>query len=130
MSNKMNRIYVLISTLVLVSCSQSIDIQLEPEVNVYLSNDSEQRIRLTQNDIEYMILKEWLHENRSGWYVTSGRYPGGIYIKSGNYGIQVMNTHVVIYSVKKSEPKAIYIQDIEKDELSKIRNIGKETHNK
>ena len=126
----MNRILVLISALVLVSCSQSIDIQLEPEVNVFPSNDSEQRIRLTQKDIEYVILKEWLHENRSGWYVTSGRYPGGIYIKSGNHGIQVTNTHVVIYSIKNSEPMAIYIQDIEKGELSKIRNIGKETHNK
>lgn len=126
----MNKILILISALFLVSCSQSIDIQLEPEVNVFLSNDSEQRIRLTQKDIEYVILREWLHENRSDWYVTSGRYPGGIYIKSGNYGIQVTNTHVVIYLIKKSEPQAIYIQDIEKGELSRIRNIGKETRNK
>lgn len=113
------------SVLVLVSCSESLDIQLEPEVNVFLSNDSEQRIRLTPKDKEYAVLNEWLREHRSGWYSTSGRYPGGVYIKSGSYGIQITKSHVVLYSTSNPEPKAIYIQKVSKSELSEIRNIGK-----
>jgi hypothetical protein len=111
--------------MVLVSCSKALDIQLEPEVSVFFSNDTEKRIRLTQKDEEYVILNEWLQENRADWYITSGRYPGGVYVKSGNYGIQITKTHVVIYSTTSHEPKAIYIQGIEKGELSRIRNIGK-----
>ncbi len=121
----MDRIIILLLVVVLVSCSKSLDIHLEPEVNVFLSNDAEKRIRLTQKDEEYVILNEWLHENRSDWYVTSGRYPGGVYVKSGKYGIQITEIHVVIYSTVSHEPKAIYIQNIERGELSRIRNIGK-----
>lgn len=121
----MSRIFIIISALILVSCTKELDIQLEPEVNVYLSNDSERRIQLTQKDKEYVILNKWLLENRSGWYVTSGRYPGGIYIKSGNYGIQITKTHVVIYSTEGTEPKAIFIQDIKKGELNSVRDVGK-----
>ena len=121
----MDRIIILLLVVVLVSCSKSLDIQLEPEVNIFLSKDTEKRIRLTQKDEEYVVLNEWLHENRSDWYATSGRYPGGLYVKSGNYGIQITETHVVIYSTVSHEPKARYIQDIEKGELSRIRNIGK-----
>lgn len=121
----MNRIIILLLAVVLVSCSKSLDIQLEPEVSVFLSNSTEQRIRLTQKDEAYVVLNEWLHENRSDWFVTSGRYPGGVYVKSGNYGIQVTETHVVIYSTTSNEPKAIFIQDIEKDELSRLRDFGK-----
>ena len=125
MGNKMSRIFIILSVLVLVSCSKSLDIQLDPEVSVFLSNDSEQRIRLTPKDEEYAVLNEWLHEHRSAWYVTSGRYPGGVYVKSGSYGIQITKTHVVLYSTINPEPKAMYIQKIGKGELSGIRNIGK-----
>ena len=125
MSNKMRRIFIILSVLVLVGCSESLDIQLEPEVNVFLSNDSEKKIRLTPKDKEYGNLNEWLREHRSGWYPTSGRYPGGVYIKSGIYGIQITETHVVLYSTTYSEPRSIYIQKIGKDKLSGIRNIGK-----
>ena len=59
MSNKMSRIFILLSLLILVNCSESLDIQLEPEVNVYLSNDSERKIRLTPQDKEYANLNEW-----------------------------------------------------------------------
>ena len=121
----MNRIIVLLLVMVLVSCSQSFDIQLEPEVSLFLNNDTEQRIRLTHKDEVYVSLNEWLHENRSGWHITSGRYPGGVYVKSGNHGIQITKTHVVIYSTASNEPKAIYIQGIEKGELSGIRSFGK-----
>jgi len=121
----MNRIIFVLLIVVLVGCSESLDIQLEPEVSVFLSNDSEQRISLTQKDEAYVVLNEWLHENRADWYVTSGRYPGGVYVKSGKYGIQVTEKHVVIYSIVSNEPRAIYIQDIEKDELSRITNLKK-----
>jgi len=121
----MSRIFIILSVLVLVSCSESLDIQLEPEVNVFLSNDSEQKIRLTPQDKEYENLNEWLHEHRSGWYPTSGRYPGGVYIKSGDYGIQITDTHVVLYSTTYPEPRSIYIQKIGKGKLGGIRNIGK-----
>ena len=121
----MSRILIILSVLVLVSCSESLDIQLESEVNVFLSNDREQRIRLTQKDKEYAVLNEWLREHRSGWYPTSGRYPGGVYIKSGDYGIQITETHVVLYSTTYPEPRSIYIQKVGKGKLSGIRNIGK-----
>lgn len=121
----MSRIIILLLVVVIVSCSETLDIQLEPEVNLFLNNNTEQRIRLTNKDEVYVVLNEWLHENRSDWYVTSGRYPGGVYVKSGNYGIQVTKAHVVIYSTVSNEPKAIYIQGIEKGELSRIRNYGK-----
>jgi len=121
----MSRIFIILSVLVLVSCSESLDIQLEPEVNVFLSDDSEKIIRLTPKDKEYGNLNEWLREHRSGWYPTSGRYPGGVYIKSGIYGIQITETHVVIYSTTYPEPRSIYIQTIGKGKLSGIRNIGK-----
>ena len=121
----MNRIIILLLVAVLVSCSQSFDIQLEPEVSLFLNNDAEQRIRLTQEDEAYVALNEWLHENRSDWYATSGRYPGGVYVKSGDNGIQVTETRVVIYSTSGHEPKALYIQSINKGELSRIRDFGK-----
>ena len=107
-----------------MSCSESQDIQLEPEVNVFFSNDSEKTIRLTPNDKEYGRLNKWLLEHRSGWHPTSGHYPGGVYIKSGIHGIQITETHVVIYSTTSPEPKSMYIQKIGKDELNGIRSIG------
>ena len=121
----MSRIFIILSLLVLGSCSESLDIQLEPEVNVYFSDDREQIIRLTPKDKEYAVLNEWLREHRSGWYPTSGRYPGGVYIKSGIYGIQITETHVVLYSTIYPEPRSIYIQKIGKGKLSGIRTVGK-----
>lgn len=125
MSNQMRRIIILLLAAVLVSCSKSLDIQLGPEVSLFLSNDAEQRIRLTEKNEAYVALNEWLHENKSNWYATSGRYPGGVYVKTDNYGIQVTERHVVIYSTEGSEPKAMYIQSIERGELSKVRDYGR-----
>lgn len=125
MGNKVNRIFIILSVLVLVSCSESLDIQLEPEVYVFTSSVSEQKIQLTPKDEEYAALNEWLSKHRSDWHSTSGRYPGGVYIKSGSYGIQVTETHVILYSTNIPEPKAIFIQKIAKRELSEIRNMGK-----
>ncbi len=120
----MRKIFIILSVLVLVSCSESLDIQLESEVNVYLSNDRERQIRLTPQDKEYVNLNEWLREHRSGWHPTSGSYPGGVYIKSGIHGIQITQTHVVLYSTTHSEPRAMYIQKIGKDKLRGIKDLG------
>lgn len=125
MRNQMVRIIILLLVVVLMSCSKSLDIQLEPEVSLFLNYDTERRIQLTQKDEVYVILNEWLHENKSDWYATSGRYPGGVYVKSGKYGIQITETHVVIYSTTSNEPRAIYIQGIKKGELSKISDYRK-----
>lgn len=125
MRNQMNRIIILLLVFVTVSCSKSLDIQLEPEVSLFLSSDAEQVIGLTQKDEAYVDLKEWLHENRANWYVTSGVYPGGVYVKSGNYGIQVTKAQVAIYTTENNETKARYIQNIGNDELRKIRAFGK-----
>ncbi len=113
------------SVLILMGCSESLDVQLEPEVTVYFSDDSEQRLSLTSADNEYAVLNEWLQEHNSDWYPTSGRYPGGVYIKSGRYGIQITKIHIVLYSTTSSEPKAIYVQQIARNELSEIKNLGK-----
>ena len=126
----MRKVFIILSVLILpvlilVSCSESLDIQLESEVNVYLSNDSERKIRLTPQDKEYANLNEWLRENRSGWHPTSGNYPGGVYIKAGIHGIQITESHVILYSTTYSKPRAIYIQKIGKDKLIGIKNLGK-----
>lgn len=121
----MKVIFMMLSVLILISCTESLDIQLEPEVNVFFNNNGEKRVRLTPEDKEYLILNEWLGKHKTGWYSTSGRYPGGVYIKSGDYGIQVTNMNVVLYSTTHQEPKAIYIQETGKAELSEILNLGK-----
>jgi len=121
----MSRIFIILSVLVLVSCNESLDMQLEPEVRVFLNHDPEQRILLTSKDKEFVIVNEWLREHQSGWHSTSGRYPGGVYIKSGDYGIQITQTHVVLYSTTYPEPRAIYIQKVGGGELSEISNMGK-----
>jgi len=121
----MNKLLIVLSLTLLVACSQSLDIQLDPKVTVFLSNDSKQSILITPADKEYKSLNEWLRINNSDWSPTSGRYPGGVYLNSGNYGIQVTEKQVIIYSTTSKEPKAIYIQNIDKGELSGILNIGK-----
>ena len=123
--NAMRIIFLVFSILILASCSDSLDIQLEPEVDLFLGEGIEEKIRLTEKDEAYTELKAWLHQHASDWYTTSGYYPGGIYIKSGKHGIQITNKHVVLYSTVAPKPKAIYIQKRETDELSEIRKIGK-----
>ena len=121
----MNRVIILLLVLGLFGCSKSLDIQLAPEVHMFLSNDTKQKILITEKDEVYVILNEWLNANKADWYATSGNYPDGVYIKSGKYGIQVTESKVVIYSTVSNKPKAIYIQDIKKDELSAILSFAK-----
>lgn len=122
----MNKILLLLSVLVLASCSNSLDVPLDPELNLYFGNDSNQNVMLTSKDKEYVALNDWLSEHKSDWYSTSGHYPGGMYMKSGVYGIQITKTHVVLYSTTSTQPKAIYIQKIGRDELMELRDIGKQ----
>ena len=124
MSDKVSRIFTLLSVLVLAGCSKSLDIQLEPEVSVFTSSDTRQTVRLTARDAAYRVLDEWLDEHGSGWYPTSGRYPGGVYVKSGTYGIQITESLVVLYSAVQPEPKAMYVHKIGKGELRQIKDIG------
>ena len=125
MWNKLRFLLFLFSTLLLVSCSKTVDIQLEPEVNVYISNKIDKVIKLSNNAPEYIVITDWLEKHKANWYETSGRYSGGVYIKSGSHGIQITETHVVIYSTSAPEPVAKYIQNIAKGELKEILNLAK-----
>jgi len=118
-------VLILLSALLFVGCSKALDIKLDPEVNVFLSSDSEQKILLTGKNKEYVELNNWLSEHGSGWMPTSGVYDGGVYLTSGNYGIQVTEKQVIIYSSIHNDPQAIYLQKLAKDELTGIKNIGK-----
>jgi len=117
MNNKLRTFFLIVSLMLIMSCSESVSIQLEPEVNLFHSDGMEEPTTLTQKDEAYRILNKWLLENKDDWSLTSGRYPGGIYIKSGDYGIQIKEKQVVIYSAENSEPRALYIKDINKGEL-------------
>lgn len=123
----MKKHILILSTLLLLlmGCSKSVDVQLDAEVTVFLSNGSEQKIRLTNNDAEYVMLKEWLEQNKANWLSTSGRYSGGIYLTSGKYGIQVTDSKVVLYSSITNKPTAIYAQEIERSELKALKNLGR-----
>ncbi len=125
MNKKATIIVIIWLSFFLISCSESLDIQLEPEVTVFFSHDSDKRLRLTSESKAYRDLEQWLHKHRSDWYVTSGRYPGGLYIKSGKDGIQITQTQVILYSTASPEPKALYIQKLSKGELSEFNNIGR-----
>lgn len=113
------------SVLVLFGCSKPFDIQLQPNVKAFLSDDRDKVVNLTAKDPAYIELAQWLNDHKSGWYPTSGKYPRGVYIVSGEYGIQVTQRRIVIYSTKKAKPEAIYVQEIRDVELKKVKNIGK-----
>ncbi|MBV1919597.1 MAG: hypothetical protein KUG73_02870 [Pseudomonadales bacterium] len=120
----MTRIFMILLVLVLVGCTESLNVQLDPEEVVFFSDDSEKRVPISQKDQAYKELNKWLSEHNSGWYTTAGQYPGGVYLKSSDYGIQVTENHVVLYSTEYKDSRAIYIQNIDKGELSGIRNLG------
>lgn len=109
----------------LMGCSKLVDVQLDAEVTVFLSDGNDTKIQLTAQDPEYVMLKEWLEQHKANWLSTSGRYAGGIYLTSGNYGIQVTNSKVVLYSSITDKPTAIYAQEIERSELKALKDLGK-----
>jgi len=117
---------LILSVLVLTGCSKVVDIQLAPEVKVLFSKERDKTLQLTQNDPAYQELNKWLSEHQSGWYPTSGKYPGGVYIVSGDKGIQVTERRVVIYSTENKKTEAIFVQEINNNELLTIKNVGKQ----
>jgi hypothetical protein len=122
---KKNILVLSILLLALMGCSKAVDIELDAEVTVFLSNGSEQKIQLTAKDAEYIMLKEWLEQNKAGWLSTSGRYSGGVYMTSGNYGIQVTDSKVVLYTSITDNPTAIYAQEIERSDLKALKKLEK-----
>jgi len=117
---------LLFSVFILTGCSKAVDIQLAPEVKVLFRKERDKTLRLTQNDPAYQELNKWLSEHQSGWYPTSGKYPGGVYIVSGDKGIQVTERRVVIYSTENKKTEAIFVQEINNNELLTIKNVGKQ----
>ncbi len=122
---KKNILVVLTLLLVLVGCSKSVDVNLDEEITVLSSSNSEQKVKLTAKDSEYSLLKTWLVQNRANWLSTSGRYPGGIYFKSGKYGIQITDSKVILYSNIADKPTAIYAQEIERSDLKILKDLGR-----
>lgn len=120
----MFRIVVFLSVLAIIACSKTVEIQLEPNVTLIPSKNQELRIGLTSKDNEYGLLRDWLKNNDAGWNSTSGQYPGGVYIVSGDNGIQITKTHVVLYSSKQAKPTATYIQKHVGGELNALREIA------
>lgn len=120
--------YILVLSIlliVLMGCTQSVDVKLEPEVTVFLSENTDKAVRLTGSDAEYVLLKEWLALHKDGWLTTSGKYSGGVYLTSGEYGIQITTSKVVLYTDITTTPRAIYAQEIERSELKALKNLGK-----
>ncbi len=123
----MKKYLLVLSTLlfVLMGCSKSVDVQLDEKVTVFLSDGSNRKIQLNAQNPEYIMLKEWLEQNKANWLSASGRYSGGIYLTSGSYGIQVTASKVVLYTSITDKPTAIYAQEIERIDLRALKDLGK-----
>lgn len=89
-------------------CTKTVEVELDAEVTVFLSEDSKAKLVLTKNNTEYRLLEKWFVQHKEKWLSTSGRYAGGIYLTSGSYGIQVTDSKVVLYSSITDNPTAIY----------------------
>lgn len=119
----MHRILLIISLMFLVACSESVQIQLAPQVNALVYGE-EQPTSLTSENEAYKELNTWLSQNSDGWMGTSGRYPGGVYIKSADMGIQVIPQKVIVYLTQGGEPQARYVKHIGPDELNAVKSMG------
>jgi len=115
---------LLASLLLITGCTETIDIQLESKVDAYVVTDSKNKISLSATDPAHAELQNWLNENNTGWHNTMGRFPGGVYIKSGKDGIQVTGMEIVIYSTTGPQPDAKYVRNVGKKELPLVRGIG------
>ena len=116
---------VLVAVSTFMGCTQLVEVKLEPEVTVYLSENTDKKIRLTESDAEHTLLKTWLAEHKDGWLTTSGKYSGGVYLTSGEYGIQITDSKVVLYTDITEIPTAIYAQEIERSELRALKDLAK-----
>lgn len=110
--------------LLMTGCTETVHIQLDPKINAYVVTDRNHSINLVETDAAYVELSNWLQNNQTGWHDTAGRFPGGVYIKSGDNGIQVTGMEVVIYSTKGREPDAKYVRSVGKTELPFVRGLG------
>ena len=124
MNKKISKVLIIFLAFAVVSCTKAIDVPLASEVVVHFSKNDSRQIQLSTSDKAYIELRTWLSEHQSDWYTTSGKYPGGIYLKTGDYGIQVKETQVVLYSTQYEKPRAMYIQNIEADELLEMKKLG------
>jgi hypothetical protein len=116
---------LLASLLLMAGCTETVNIQLEPKVDAYIVTDSQAKISLVETNPAYIELSNWLQENQAGWHNTAGRFPGGVYIKSGMNGIQVTGMEVIIYTTAGLEPDAKFVRHVGKTELPLVRGIGK-----
>ncbi|WP_286264036.1 hypothetical protein [Thalassotalea atypica] len=114
---------VILSMIVLSGCSESVTIQLEPDLTLFVSTDKETPIHLNAKDEAYATLANWLNENKDNWYSTSGKYPGGVYIVSGSDGIQITQRRVILYTITNGKPVAKYVQEIDQTELKVLKDI-------
>jgi len=117
----MRILLIILSIFTLMGCTKTIDIELDSEVRLYLSDDKDKKIYLDAKDEAYVVLNQWLKENSSNWLSTSGKYRGGVYLTSGGYGIQVTKNNVILYSINYEQPRAIYVQEIGRNELNEIK---------
>ena len=115
---------LLASLLLVAGCTETVNIQLEPKVGAYIVTDSKTKIDLVETDPAHLELNSWLEENQTGWHNTTGRFAGGVYIKSGMNGIQVTGMEVVIYSTAGIEPNAKFVRSVGRTELPLVRAIG------
>ena len=117
---------VVISILVclLMACSKAVDVQLAPTVTAYISGAGEQKLVLTAQDPAYQALNKWLSTHTDGWYSTSGKYPGGVYLVSGEQGIQVTDTKVVLYTRINKSPQATHVYEIDKKTLAEVKRLA------
>ena len=109
----------------MMGCSKTVEVKLDPEVIVFLSDNSKAKIVLTVKDDEYLILQQWLAQHKTQWLSTSGRYAGGVYLTSGDLGIQVTDSKVVLYTQITKNPTAIYAQEIARTDLKALKNINR-----
>jgi hypothetical protein len=115
---------LLASLILMAGCTETVSVQLEPQVDAYIVTDSQTKINIVEADPAHIELNHWLQENQAGWHITSGRFPGGVYIKSGVNGIQVTGMEVIIYSTSGPEPEAKFVRSVGKTELPLVRGIG------
>ncbi len=122
----MKQILILLVVLLLTACTQQVELQLAPKVKVHVSQDSDVVLELSEEAPAYQALNQWLADHKDDWMTTNGRYPGGVYVQSGETGIQVTNQFVILYSRKNGKLEANYIQEKTRATLAVVTALGKE----
>ena len=120
----MRRVFLLLGVLFLAGCTNSVDVQLKPELVVFLSNDQQNTVPLSTQDSAYQELQGWLTENQDDWYVTNAAFAGGLYIQNDEQGIQVTRSHVVLYQKVGDAIEATHVQAISGAELSSVKALA------